>query len=101
MDASLETKDLILVGVDTRPINASPTDARRSDFSDTQKANDHFLDSSINPIDGNASPDTGFARDTAPVKYGAKFPFPQNRTLERCVFPKNYRNDDVQKAYDK
>jgi endo-1,4-beta-D-glucanase Y len=48
-----------------------------------------------------SDPNPSTRPDTARAINGAAFPFPQNRTLERCLFPTNYRNNDVQKAYDK
>jgi endoglucanase len=39
------------------------------------------------------------SRGPTPGTTGHKFPFPQNRESARCVYPKLYRNEDVQAAY--
>jgi endo-1,4-beta-D-glucanase Y len=39
-------------------------------------------------------------RGPTPSLPGVKFPFPQNRENSRCIYPKLYRNEDVQAAYD-
>jgi endo-1,4-beta-D-glucanase Y len=39
------------------------------------------------------------SRGPAPPSTGHAFPFPQNRENSRCVYPKLYRNEDVQAAY--
>ena len=47
------------------------------------------------------SPDTpALTRGPTPKQPGVNFPFPQNRELSRCIYPKAYRNEDVQAAYD-
>jgi endo-1,4-beta-D-glucanase Y len=40
------------------------------------------------------------SRGPTPAQNGLKFPFPQNRENSRCTYPKDYRNEDVQAAYD-
>ncbi len=46
-------------------------------------------------------PDTPpLTRGPTPKQPGVNFPFPQNRELSRCVYPKAYRNEDVQAAYE-
>jgi endo-1,4-beta-D-glucanase Y len=40
------------------------------------------------------------SRGPAPGTPGHAFPFPQNRENSRCVYPKLYRNEDVQAAYN-
>jgi endo-1,4-beta-D-glucanase Y len=40
------------------------------------------------------------ARGPTPARPGHNFPFPQNREQSRCVYPRGYRNEDVQAAYD-
>jgi endo-1,4-beta-D-glucanase Y len=40
------------------------------------------------------------SRGPTPAKTGHAFPFPQNREISRCTYPKAYRNEDVQAAYD-
>ena len=39
------------------------------------------------------------SRGPTPATPGHAFPFPQNRENSRCVYPKLYRNEDVQAAY--
>lgn len=39
------------------------------------------------------------SRGPTPATTGHAFPFPQNRENSRCVYPKLYRNEDVQAAY--
>ncbi len=39
------------------------------------------------------------SRGPAPATAGHAFPFPQNRENSRCVYPKLYRNEDVQAMY--
>jgi len=51
-----------------------------------------------------AAPDTVDAtpppsRGPTPATAGHNFPFPQNRENSRCIYPKLYRNEDVQAAY--
>jgi len=46
-------------------------------------------------------PDTPpLTRGPTPKQPGVNFPFPQNRELSRCIYPKDYRNEDVQAAYE-
>jgi endo-1,4-beta-D-glucanase Y len=40
------------------------------------------------------------SRGPTPSQTGLKYPFPQNRENSRCTYPKAYRNEDVQAAYD-
>jgi hypothetical protein len=51
-----------------------------------------------------AAPDTVDAlpppsRGPTPATTGHNFPFPQNRENSRCIYPKLYRNEDVQAIY--
>jgi hypothetical protein len=51
-----------------------------------------------------AAPDTVDAtpppsRGPTPATTGHNFPFPQNRENSRCIYPKLYRNEDVQTIY--
>jgi endo-1,4-beta-D-glucanase Y len=43
--------------------------------------------------------DTGPSRGPTPPRAGVRFPFPQNRMSANCVYPRDYRNEDVQAAY--
>jgi Glycosyl hydrolases family 8 len=45
---------------------------------------------------------TGGAPTRGPTasRTGHKFPFPQNRMSNNCIYPAGYRNEDVQTAYD-
>jgi endo-1,4-beta-D-glucanase Y len=40
------------------------------------------------------------SRGPTPKQNGVNFPFPQNRENSRCIYPRLYRNEDVQAAYD-
>jgi endo-1,4-beta-D-glucanase Y len=44
-------------------------------------------------------PDSAPSCVTTPLPQSAKFPFPQNRWGKNCIYPTNYSNDDVQRAY--
>lgn len=92
-----DKEDIYQAGIDIRPIDIRSADAPRNDLGDVLKNNDRVV---IGLPDGSVSSDLA-PYDTAPVKYGARFPFPQNQTLLHCGFPTGYRNSDVQKAYDK
>ena len=50
---------------------------------------------------GSTTPDAAPppSRGPTPATTGHNFPFPQNRENSRCVYPKLYRNEDVQAAY--
>lgn len=43
----------------------------------------------------------GQSRGPTPATATAKFPFPQNRQSTRCIYPTNYRNEDVEAVYKK
>src|SRR5262249_33811929 len=47
------------------------------------------------------TPDAGPSRGPTPPRGGTSFPFPQNRESSRCVYPRGYRNEGVQAAYEK
>ena len=42
----------------------------------------------------------GASRGPTPASATAKFPFPQNRQSANCVYPKDYRNEDVLAVYE-
>jgi endo-1,4-beta-D-glucanase Y len=44
--------------------------------------------------------DAGPSRGPVPPQPGIRFPFPQNRTSAGCIYPTNYRNEDVIAAYN-
>jgi len=44
--------------------------------------------------------DTGPSRGPTPPQNGTNFPFPQNRMSASCSYPRGYRNEDVQAAWN-
>jgi endo-1,4-beta-D-glucanase Y len=49
----------------------------------------------------NAIVDAGPSRGPTAARDGARFPFPQNRESMHCSYPRDYRNEDVQAAYER
>jgi endo-1,4-beta-D-glucanase Y len=52
-------------------------------------------DAAVDTVDAVPPP----SRGPTPATAGHAFPFPQNRENSRCIYPKLYRNEDVQAAY--
>jgi endo-1,4-beta-D-glucanase Y len=52
-------------------------------------------DASVDSVPDVAPP----SRGPAPPQPGHTHPFPQNRENSRCIYPRSYRNEDVQAAY--
>jgi Glycosyl hydrolases family 8 len=52
-------------------------------------------DAAVDTVDAVPPP----SRGPAPATAGHNFPFPQNRENSRCIYPKLYRNEDVQASY--
>jgi endo-1,4-beta-D-glucanase Y len=50
---------------------------------------------------GGAVATGGLWRGPTAATPAARFPFPQNRQSASCVYPKDYKNEDVQAVYDK
>ena len=53
-------------------------------------------DAAVDTVDAYIAPSRGPTKGTT----GHNYPFPQNRESTRCIYPKLYRNEDVQAAYN-